>query len=189
MAGQVASSPLAPIAVSIVVCPLSHVAHAVAQRTPSHVVSILDPGSEFPEVGAAKHLRLAFHDAHHPGFGIELASPEHIATLVAFLREWNGRGTLLVHCRAGIGRSTATGFVAACVRDPGASEMELARHLRRVAPLSRPNETIVRLADAALGRAGRMSAAIADTGRGLPWIDVMEGVPFELVLPAPAAPP
>ena len=165
---------------SIVVCPLSVVEEQVSRRAPSHVISILDPGSEFPEVGAAKHLRLAFHDAHHPGYGIELASPEHIATLIEFLREWDGGGTLLVHCRAGIGRSTATAFVAACVRDPAANELELARELRRVAPLARPNETVVRLADAALGREGRMSAAIADTGRGLPWIDVMEGVPFEL---------
>lgn len=170
---------------SIVVCPLSQVELQVARYTPGRVISVLDPGSEFPEFGAeweGRHLRLAFHDAHHAGFGITLASPRHIADLVAFLEEWKGAGTLLVHCRAGIGRSTATAFVAACVRHPDVPELDIARRLRAVAPLSRPNETIVRLADRALGRGGRMSAAIVETGRGLPWIDVMEGVPFELSL-------
>jgi predicted protein tyrosine phosphatase len=168
---------------SIIVCPLSQLRVQVSLHAPSRVISVLDPGDDFPDLGAEweqRHLKLAFHDAHHEGFGITLASPGHIAELVAFLEEWNGDGTLLVHCRAGIGRSTATAFVAACVRQPGVPELDLARHLRAVAPLSRPNEKIVHLADVALGRGGRMSAAIAQTGRGLPWIDVMEGVPFEL---------
>jgi predicted dithiol-disulfide oxidoreductase (DUF899 family) len=32
----------------------------------------------------------------------------------------------------------------------------------------------------AMSRNGRMSEAIAETGRGLPWIEVDEGVPFEM---------
>jgi predicted protein tyrosine phosphatase len=87
---------------------------------------------------------------------------------------------LLIHCRAGIGRSTAAAYVATCWRHPEVSERRIAELLRRVAPLARPNETVVRLFDTAMNRGGRMSAAISETGRDLPWIDVEEGVPFQL---------
>jgi predicted protein tyrosine phosphatase len=127
-----------------------------------------------------RHLRLAFHDAHSPAPGVIVPSTQHIAQLLAFLDAWDANESLLVHCRAGIGRSTATAFVAACYRNPHASELDIAVELRRVAPHARPNETLVRLADSMMDRSGRMSAAIADTGRGLTWIDLPEAQPFEL---------
>jgi len=39
---------------------------------------------------------------------------------------------------------------------------------------------VVKLADRAMGRGGRMSEAIAETGRGLTWIDIVEAEAFEL---------
>jgi predicted protein tyrosine phosphatase len=153
------------------------------ERKPTRVVSVLDPGAAFPELGPTyvdRHLRLAFHDAHSPGLGITLPSTQHVAKLLAFLDGWDSAELLLVHCRAGIGRSTATAFVAACYRHPRASEHDVAITLRRAAPFARPNETLVELADRAMNRGGRMSAAIAETGRGLPWLDVEEGEPFNL---------
>ncbi len=163
--------------------PLSHVPAVLQRRRPERVISVLDPGSAFPELGPSytdRHLRLAFHDVHTAAPGVTLPSATHIAQLLAFLDAWDASESLLVHCRAGIGRSTATAFVAACHRNPRTSELTIAVELRRVAPLARPNETLIRLADEAMKRHGRMAAAIADTGRGLEWIDVAEGVPFEL---------
>ncbi|MBC7894080.1 MAG: hypothetical protein H7066_01635, partial [Cytophagaceae bacterium] len=122
---------------SIFVCPLSQVEAAIARWRPSHVVSVLDPGSPFPELGDAytdRHLRLSFHDAHAAGAGITLATAEHMASLLDFVRRWNAAGPLLVHCRAGIGRSTATAFAIACAQHPAVPELEIARALRRVAP-------------------------------------------------------
>jgi predicted protein tyrosine phosphatase len=168
---------------SILVCPLGHVVELVARRKPARVISVLDPGIPFPELGASyagRHLRLAFHDAHWAMPGVTLPSPEHIGRLLAFLDAWEPEESLLVHCRAGIGRSTATAFVAACHRNPETPELRIAGELRRIAPLSRPNEKLVEIADALLERRGRMLAAIVETGRGLPWADVDEGLPFEL---------
>jgi predicted protein tyrosine phosphatase len=147
------------------------------------VISLLDPGSPFPELGPAyaeRHLRLAFHDTNSPAPGVTLATAQHLAELVEFLECWDAAECLLVHCRAGISRSTATAFVAACHRNPHASELEIATELRRVAPHARPNETLVRLADTVMGRGGRMSTALTETGRGLGWIDLLEAEPFEL---------
>ena len=168
---------------TIVVCPLSRVHEMVAAYAPERVVSVLDPHFVFPDLGAAyrdRHLKLRFHDVHAPRDGDVVASVEHARALVAFLEEWNRERPLLVHCRAGVGRSTATAFIAACALNPGADEYAIARELRRTSTNARPNETWVGVADRVLGRRGRMRRAIEDTGRGLPWIDVDENEPFEL---------
>jgi predicted protein tyrosine phosphatase len=169
--------------VTILVSPLSRVLELVATRKPDRVISILDPETPFPELGAAyagRHLRLTFHDVHGPAPGLVPVMEEHMAQLLSFLGGWHDGESILIHCHAGIGRSTATGFVARCYRNPSASELAIARDLRSVAPLARPNEAVVRIADRLMRRRGRMIDAISRTGRGLGWVDVNEGVPFEL---------
>ncbi|PZO82256.1 MAG: hypothetical protein DI629_01775 [Mesorhizobium amorphae] len=84
-------------------------------------------------------------------------------------------GVLLVHCYAGISRSTAVAFILAAASEPGRDEAELAAELRALSPMATPNPYLVRLADDALGRAGRMVEAIAGIGRGA---EAFEGVPF-----------
>jgi predicted protein tyrosine phosphatase len=168
---------------AIVVCPLSRVRELVAVRSPARVVSLLDPEHGFPELGpafAGRHLRLAFHDLNEPVPGATLVSYAQIADLMAFLDAWAEPGSLLVHCRAGLSRSTAVAFAAACRRRPAVPESTIARELLHAAPLSRPNRIVVAHSDRCLGRDGRMSAAIEEVFGGLPWPEVEEGVPFEL---------
>lgn len=170
---------------TILVCPLSRVEEMVALERPERVVSLLDPEWAFPELGSAyvdRHLRLAFHDVHDPEPGMVVPSVEHVRELLRFVAAWDRARPILIHCRAGIGRSTAAAYVVACNASPGADELEIAAALRRAAPLARPNQRLVDLADHATGRNGRMSAAIAATGRGLAWIEVDEGEPFRLPL-------
>lgn len=168
---------------TILVSPLSQLPELLISRQPTRVISLLDPGDAFPELGPAyseRHLRLAFHDANSPGPGVTLPSTQHLAELIAFLEQWDAADCLLVHCRAGISRSTATAFVAACHCNPHTSELEIAIELRRVAPHARPNAALVQIADTVLARSGRMTAAMVETGRGLGWIDLPEGISFEL---------
>jgi predicted protein tyrosine phosphatase len=176
--------------VPILVCPLSRVVELVAARRPERVVSLLDPDGSFPELGAdyaGRHLRLSFHDVHGLTETKTPPSAAHITELLAFLSSRDQAGTVLIHCRAGIGRSTATAYIAACLDHPDVDELDIARAFRRAAPLARPNETLIMLADSAMQRQGRMTAAILETGRGLAWVDVDEGVPFELPSFSPAA--
>jgi predicted protein tyrosine phosphatase len=171
--------------VTILVCPLSKVESMIALHRPGRVVSLLDPESTFPELGPAyadRHLRLSFHDVHDPGPGHVVPAPEHLRALLAFVVAWDPLAPLLIHCRAGIGRSTAAAYVVACLVRPESDELELAVALRRAGPLARPNQTVVDLADREMGRNGRMSAAIAATGRGLAWHGADEGEPFQLSL-------
>ena len=168
---------------TILVCPLSKVMNTIATRAPERIVSLLDPGLAFPEAGPAyldRHLCLHLHDVHIPTEGYVMPTAKHVDELLAFLTLWSRTAPILIHCRAGIGRSTAAAFIAACLYNPHADEREIASALRRASPLARPNAALIKLADTALGRNGRMSEAIAETGRGLPWFQVDEGVPFEM---------
>jgi predicted protein tyrosine phosphatase len=168
---------------SILVSPLSRAQSIVAMCAPECVVSLLDPEAAFPDFGTAyegRHLRLRLHDVHPPNTNEIGPTSAHIEQLLAFFRLWQRSAPLLIHCRAGFGRSTAAAFVAMCFFSPEADELALAKAFRAVAPHARPNEALVRIADASMQRRGRMHAAIADTGRGLSWPAMAEGVPFEL---------
>ena len=59
---------------------------------------------------------------------------------------------MLIHCFAGVSRSTAAAFIAACALAPNRDEATIARALRAASPTATPNARLVALADAALGR-------------------------------------
>jgi predicted protein tyrosine phosphatase len=169
--------------VKIVVCPLSRVQEMVGTHRPECVVSLLDPEFEFPELGPLyedRHLRLHFHDVCDYAGGLVVPAAAHVHQLLEFVATWTRSGPILIHCRAGISRSSAAGFIAACLHGPESGELDIARALRSVSPLARPNELLVQLADTVMGRSGRMVAAIRETGRDLTWTMVEENSPFEL---------
>ena len=92
---------------------------------------------------------------------------------------WDRKAPLVVHCYAGISRSTASAFTAACALNPHRDEIAIARQIRAASPIAQPNRRIVMLADKALGREGRMLRAIDAMGPGNMMI---EGHPFRIEL-------
>src|SRR5262245_10930992 len=101
---------------TILVCPLSQVSEAVADHAPGRVVSLLDPGSEFPDLGpqyAGRHLQLELHDITEPAEFHIMPAPQHVHQLLGFVEQWDRRAPILFHCRAGISRSPAAAFIAA----------------------------------------------------------------------------
>ena len=167
----------------VLVCPLSKVEDMVAAHEPARVISLLDPDRTFPELGdgySGRHLRLRFHDITLPAPDRVMPATEHIREFLQFLDGWNETDVLLIHCRAGISRSTAAAYIAACYLHPDRDEHEIALELRRASVSARPNDMLVRLADEVMGRAGRMTAAIEQTGRDLEWMQIDEAEPFLL---------
>ena len=167
----------------VLVCPLSKVEDIVAEHRPARVISLLDPDRTFPELGdgySGRHLRLRFHDITLPAPDRVMPATEHIQEFLGFLDAWDETDVLLIHCRAGISRSTAAAYIAACYLHPDRNEHEIALELRRASPLARPNGTLVRLADEVMGRDNRMIRAIEETGRGLEWMEITEAEPFLL---------
>jgi len=167
---------------SILVCPLSAVPYLVPHSKASRLVTCLQEEIAVarPEgIAADKHLRLPVHDITMTMPGCIAPSPGHIAALIAFAHAWDGEGTMIVHCWAGISRSTAAAFTAVCALNPRRDEYAIAQDLRRASPTAFPNPRIVRLADHVLARHGRMVAAIEAIGRGT---ISAEGIPFRLDL-------
>ena len=153
----------------VLVTPLSQVADAVRRHRPSHVVTLLGPETPAPipdGILAGQHLKLTLHDIDEPLPGQIAPCEDHVAELLAFARQWDGRDPMLVHCWAGISRSTAAAYIVLCSRNAPGSEDEIARALRHRAPCAQPNRLLVRHADMLLGREGRMIAAVAAMGPG-----------------------
>jgi len=165
----------------IIVCSLSRVPHVIETRRPDRIVSLLDPETSFPDSGGvARHLRLGMHDITEIYAGQIPPMPTHVDNVLKFVSDWDRTDPMLVHCYAGISRSTATAFTIACALNPDTDEEEIAWSLRRASPSAWPNARLVALADAALARSGRMSAAIKAIGDGHSWADIGAAQPFEI---------
>jgi predicted protein tyrosine phosphatase len=164
------------------VCPLSRLHHTVAETRASHVITLINVGSavERPAtILADNHLVIGISDIVEPLDGHVLPGSEHIERLLAFVRAWGRESPLVFHCWAGISRSTAGAYIAACALAPERDEGEIARALRHASPSATPNARLVALADDLLGRGGRMVDAVQAIGRGA---EAMEGTPFMLQL-------
>jgi predicted protein tyrosine phosphatase len=154
---------------TIFVAPLSLVETTVAEASVSHLVTLINgetPINTPPGIVPDRHLRLAMNDICEPQPGLVLPCESHVADLIGFAREWDRQAPLLIHCWAGISRSTAAAFISLCALNPEGAELELARALRRASPTAYPNRLLVALADEILLRDGRMIAAVEDIGRG-----------------------
>jgi predicted protein tyrosine phosphatase len=160
----------------LLVSPLSSLEDAIATHAPSHLVSLLSPEHMiktpwgFP---AARHLRLGVNDIVDPAAGTAPPGRDHIDALLEFSRDWDGRQPFLIHCWAGISRSMASAFTILCDRLGENREIEIARAMRQRAPHAQPNRLLVQHADDALGRGGKMLAALNTMG---PPLVVEEGI-------------
>lgn len=153
---------------SIHVCALSRLRETVTRTSARYVVSAINPWS-IPETPAGvadeDHLRLAINDITIPHRDLVHPEPHHIEALVRFACRWNRNGPLVVHCLAGISRSSASAYIANCALNPEVAEADIARNLRRASPTAAPNLLMVALADDLLARNGRMIAAIEGLSR------------------------
>lgn len=152
----------------IIVSPLSAVPRLVADTGVTHVLGLLGPESAHPELGLSEsnHLRLVFHDITGPMDGMLPPMRAHVESIIAFVENWDRGGSLLIHCWAGISRSTASAFTAMCLLNPRTDEHEIARELRSRSPVATPNRRMIGFADDLLCRKGRMVAAVEAIGVG-----------------------
>lgn len=141
----------------------------VGKVRPSRIVSLLSPYDTFPSftgVGQDNHLQVAIHDIAEDIGEWRAPGQDDAEKLIRFVETWDRAAPMLIHCWAGISRSTASAFITACVHNPSTDEDEIACALREASPTAFPNPRLVAHADAILGRSGRMSKAVAGIGRG-----------------------
>jgi len=152
------------------VCSLSRLYATVDETGAQHIVTLLrlvDRVQRPTHIAPENHLVLAVDDITAPMDGYTAPAHEHVRRLIDFVTAWDRKAPMVVHCFAGISRSTAGAFVTACALNPRRDELTIARALRAASHTATPNIRIVSLADRMLGRNGRMVTAIQSIGPGM----------------------
>ena len=142
----------------------------VRQARPDRLISIIQPEFQPPTpagVSPGRHLRVPVHDISEPVAGSILPERHHVEAIVRFLDDWRAgnpprRAPLMVHCFAGVSRSSATALLAHFLTTDDA--FASARALRAAAPHAWPNRRIVALADTVLDCGGRLREAVDAMG-------------------------
>ena len=164
------------------VCSLAALPSTVQTTGASHILTVManvDQVQRPASVLAANHLKVQMDDITEQLEGFVAPADTHIAQVLDFVRGWDRAAPLVVHCYAGISRSTASAFAAVCALNPHRDEIAIARQIRAASPIAAPNRLIVSLADKALGRDGRMLRALDEMG---PGNLIAEGRPFRIDL-------
>lgn len=165
----------------IVICPVSALDEAIAAHGASRVVTLLSSELmiETPRgIQPHRHLRLFMNDVDEAIEGFDAPNIAHVRRLIDFVERWERDRAMVIHCWAGISRSTAAAFTALCHLNPQADEREIALSLRQASAHASPNRLIVRLTDEFLGRSGRMRDAVEAIGRGEPtWENRLFALP------------
>jgi predicted protein tyrosine phosphatase len=140
-------------------------------RGVTHVLSILDPDHPEPEAFDAydRHHRtiLRFHDAIEPATDIVLPRQQDVEGILEFGRllanpiEGDVERHLLVHCHAGISRSTAAMAMLMAQLHPDHNEDEIFDRLLELRPKAWPNSLMIGFADQQLSMEGRLTRAVA----------------------------
>jgi len=127
----------------------------------SHILSIIDTYEPRPaaldDYVRVDHELIRFDDviAEYPGF--EACTPEHIARLLAFGERVHTKsgGHVLIHCHAGVSRSTAAAAILMAQHAPGEEEAAFLR-LLDLRKNAWPNTRMVEFADRLLKRDGAL---------------------------------
>ena len=164
------------------VCSLARLHATVEETGARHIVTLINDQTRVVRPGCvaeADHLMLAMHDIAAEMEGFNAPAEEHVRRLIAFAERWPRKAPMVVHCWAGVSRSSAGAFITACALNPRREEASIARAIREASATASPNVRLVEFADRVLGREGRMIAAVEAIGRG---VECAEGTPFRIDL-------
>jgi predicted protein tyrosine phosphatase len=129
------------------------------------LISISDPEAQ-PPAGydsVPRKLRLLFSDT------VDETGPteDDVRKIISTARGLaNQKGRVLIHCQAGISRSSAAAVILyAILLGPGKEQEAVARVIAQ-RPIAHPNRKMIEIADRLLERSGELMRAVAD---GDPW--------------------
>lgn len=158
----------------LVICGVDDVPDMLVQFVPTHIISITDPDAEPLDFPAEMEvLRLAFYDLHTLTGMIaktltardrgDYPCVDHAEAALDFGRSLPDGARVLIHCHAGVSRSTAAGFLLVAARMPG-NEQAAFDLIKAIRPVAQPNRLLVLHGDRLLGAEKRMIRCV-DRGR------------------------
>jgi len=133
----------------------------------THVLSILDPDMLDPPAFAAfaphRRLALRFHDIIETRPNSLAPQKADVERVLAFGRELieESPAHLLIHCHAGVSRSTASAALILAQARPERPAREALEAVSQIRPRAWPNLRILEFGDELLGRNGEIVAAVA----------------------------
>ena len=160
------------------VCSLSKVHETVVKHGASHLLTVLSDEQDVPHppsIARQNHKALGFNDIAAPLAGHIMPEEQDVREIMMFMRDWDQKAPMCIHCWMGVSRSTASAYIGVLTLNPDVDEVDLANALRWAAPFASPNPRMIQIADDIMGRSGRMVDAIKAIGRGA---NAYEGEPF-----------
>lgn len=152
----------------LLIAPARQVPTLLVEHRVDLVVSLISPDA--PDLSPPADLVFRFNDIYAPRPGLVPPSKPVVEAILALPAP--RASIMLLHCHAGISRSTAAAYAMACQNTGPGQEEALAKFLRAASPEATPNRLMVALADELLDRGGAMVRAIAALGRG---VEAFEG--------------
>ncbi|MGH7005290.1 MAG: tyrosine phosphatase family protein [Alphaproteobacteria bacterium] len=152
----------------IVICGLEEIAGCFDARM-THAISILDPETEEPAGMATAGLaalpgdnvlRLRFHDVIDHAPAVSPPGNGHIAAILKFGTALKAHGAprLLIHCHAGISRSTAAAIIV--LAQLGAEAAAAVDRVVALRPIAWPNLRMIEIGDRMLKLEQRLVRAV-----------------------------
>ncbi len=143
----------------------------VREEWPTKVVSLVDPTtkrewlqpSENHHIERFDDISVVFKDEHP----YVLPSIEAVARVLEFTKDLTNQDKLLVHCHAGISRSTAMAIAIAC--QFGLDPERAFKFVEEVRPVMFPNSLIILHADEVLGLNGELIKYLKK------WVESVQG--------------
>jgi predicted protein tyrosine phosphatase len=136
------------------VCGLRDLPEEIEHFQPTHIVSAVETLADFPTY-TNKHIHVSFSDIATPMEFLVAPEMEHLLAVLDFAKDLKDTDRVLVHCFAGISRSTALA-IGICMQN-GLSYAEAFAYVEQVRPVLSPNHRIITLIDEHFGLDGKLT--------------------------------
>ena len=140
---------------------------------PDHIPAWLIPGLPIPPSIADVHdlfesfdphvrVVLRFDDVTIPTRFFTAPTAEDVEAILAFGKNLSMTDNVLVHCHAGVSRSTAAAALILLQAYPEKSAIEIFERILRIRPIAVPNQLILELGGYTLGRKEEILEAVKE---------------------------